>query len=172
MALKTHSKGRGRPPKFGRPSEVVALTLPQDVVLALERFHPDIGRAIVNVVEEKLGSPQRVSGDTEPAMLARISSRHSLISVDSSLLQALPDIQAVPHQGNRAFLALEPGQGLADLELAVIDRLEDPSVGESELRALSRFRSCLRSWRRDPELTFQIRSIIVVHQKSFLRGRR
>ncbi len=45
---------RGRPPKFGRPSEVVALTLPEEVVSGLRRLHPDLAWAVVTLVEDKL----------------------------------------------------------------------------------------------------------------------
>ena len=50
------SSGRGRPPKFGRPSQVVALTLPQDVLHALRTVHRDLGWAIVRLVESSLGA--------------------------------------------------------------------------------------------------------------------
>ena len=42
---------RGRPLKFGRPARVLALTLPHDVVSALQRIHPDPAWAIVSLFE-------------------------------------------------------------------------------------------------------------------------
>src|SRR5205814_914451 len=38
---------RGRPPKFGRPSRLVALTLPTQVIRGLRKLHPDLAWAIV-----------------------------------------------------------------------------------------------------------------------------
>jgi hypothetical protein len=52
---------RGRPSKFGRPSQVVALTLPQEVLAALRSIHRDPAWAIVQLVERLLaqGGPSR-----------------------------------------------------------------------------------------------------------------
>jgi hypothetical protein len=43
---------RGRPQKFGRPSQVVALTLPEDVLRGLRKIHHDLGWAIVALFEK------------------------------------------------------------------------------------------------------------------------
>ena len=50
---------RGRPSKFGRPSQVVALTLPEDVLRGLRKVHSDVGWAIVSLLEK---SPARRIG--------------------------------------------------------------------------------------------------------------
>jgi hypothetical protein len=71
----------------------------------------------------------------------------------------------VPLSDHEAFLALEPGRGMADLEIAVLDQLERLKPGTPERRAAERLRQQLRAWRRDSKLTFQPRSIILVTRK-------
>ena len=61
----------------------------------------------------------------------------------------------------RAFLALEPLKGFADLELAVADRLERGRLAQAERRNLEVFRRQLRGWRRTRGVRFTNRAIIV-----------
>ena len=156
---------RGRPPKFGRPTQVVALTLPEDVVRGLRKVHPDLAWAIVTVFEKEPPRSQRRSEQTQPdAELVMIGERLSLIAVNRAVFKSLPGISIIPLSGNRAFLALEPGRGMTDLELAVIDRLDDAKVDERERTALTMLRTQLRAWRRDHSLRFHTRAIIVVER--------
>jgi hypothetical protein len=153
---------RGRPPKFGRPSQLVALTLPIDVVRGLQRVDKDIARAIVRVFEGTVPAGDDSPRDRRPdAELVRIADRRSLIVVNSAVIQSLPGVNVVPLDATRAFLALEPGRGVSDLELAVIDRLDD-AVETRERQALGQLRRQLKAWRRDAALRFHSRSIIVV----------
>jgi len=160
---------RGRPPKFGRPSQVVALTLPEDVVRGLRKVHKDLAWAIVTLFEKRV---PRATDDQQPdAELVTIADRRSLIVVNRSVFKSLPGIHIIPLDGNRAFLALDSDRGMADLELAVIDRLDDPSVDSRERRALSGLRSQLRNWRLDDALRFHTRAIIVVERLNTRRRR-
>ena len=159
-----HAK-RGRPPKFGRPSRVVAVTLPDEVVRGLRRVHSDLGWAIVTLFEK--ASP-RISSVAEPrpdAELVTIGQRRSLIVVNRAVFKSLPGINIIPLHGDSAFLALDLGRGMTDLELAVIDSLDDPSVDARERKALRKLRSQLRNWRQDRALQFHSRAIIVVEQR-------
>lgn len=154
---------RGRPSKFGRPSQLVALTLPEEVVRGLHKVHPDLAWAVVKLFEklpEHTAAPQTQRGPE----LTRIAARHSLIVVNPQILKSLPGVNIVPLSGDRAFLALDPGRGVTDLELAVTDRLEDPSIAPSERKALKDLRAQLRSWRHDRSLRFHTRTIIVVER--------
>jgi len=81
----------------------------------------------------------------------------------------LPGVTLVPVSPTRAFLSLEPGLGMSDLELTVHDRLEEPDVDEREHRALTRLRAQLRRWRRDRALSFHTRAIIEVEQAASRR---
>jgi hypothetical protein len=164
----THQARRGRPPKFGRRGEVVAVTLPEEVVRGLRRVNADLGWAIVTLFENQ--EVQRTAtGPVPDVELATVGLRRRLIVVRRSAFGALPGVSIIPLSSDRAFLALEPGHGMADLELAVADRLEDETVGEAERRALLELRQLLRLWRRDPALRFETRAIIV---GEVLRGRR
>ena len=157
----THNR-RGRPPKFGRPSQVVALTLPDEVVRGLRRLHPDLAWAIVRLFEKR---PPAAIEETQPdAELVAIAERRSLIVVNRAVFKSLPGINIIPLTGNRAILALEPGRGMSDLELTVIDRLDDPTIDRGERRALGQLRAQLRAWRRDRSLRFHSRAIIVVER--------
>jgi hypothetical protein len=74
---------RGRPPKFGRPSEVVALTLPEEVVRGLRQIHPDIAWAVVTLFEGK--GTTRVAKRTPDAELVTIGGRQSLIVINAAV---------------------------------------------------------------------------------------
>jgi hypothetical protein len=152
---------RGRPSKFNRPSRVVALTLPHDVIGGLRKVDVDLARAIVSLFE-KDGKPKKGRGalhrDVE---LVAIPDRKLLIVVNMAVVRRLPGIHVIPLNGDRAFLALESGRGVSDLELAILDRLEEGAIERREHDALVRFRAELRRWRRDPGLTFEQRAIIV-----------
>ena len=162
---------RGRPQKFGRPSQVVALTLPDEVVRGLRKVHADLGWAIVTLFEKTPVRPPAVADHQPDAELVTIAERRSLIVVNRAVFKSLPGINIIPLHGNRAFLALEVGRGMTDLELAVIDRLDNASVVGRERKALSKLRSQLRVWRHDRSLRFHSRAIIVVEQRPTSRVR-
>lgn len=153
---------RGRPSKFGRPSQVVALTLPEDVVRGLRKIHPDVGWAIVRLLEKASTRKPAAEKPQPDAELVTIADRRSLIVVNRAIFKRLPGINIIPLHGNQAFLALDVGRGMTDLELAVIDRLDDHALDPLERKALQSLRAQLRTWRQDPLMRFHSRSIIVV----------
>lgn len=167
-ARKRPSTRRGRPPKFGRRGEVVAVTLPEEVVRGLRRINTDLGWAIVTLFENQ-GAARGSAKPVPDVELASVGARRKLIVIRRSAFTSLPGVSILPLSEDRAFLALEPGHGMADLELAVTDRLDDQSVGETERRALLGLRQLLRLWRRKPTLRFETRAIIV---GEVLRGHR
>jgi hypothetical protein len=161
---------RGRPSKFGRPSQVVALTLPADVVRGLRRVDPDVACAVVSLFE-KSAARRSSEPTTHPDVeLVTIADRRSLIVVNRSVIQHLRGVNIMRLHGDRAFLALEEGKGMADLELAVIDSLDDPARESREQAALQLLRTQLREWRHNRKLRFRTRSIIVV-ENAGARGR-
>src|SRR5262249_3062736 len=153
-----------RPPKFGRPGQVVALTLPDEVVAGLKRIDGDLAWAVVRLYEREARRSTAAQQERAVAELVRIADRRSLIVVNRAALTRLPGVTLVPVSPTRAFVALEPGLGMSDLELAVSDRLEEPALDEREQRALARLRAQLRRWRRDRALRFHTRAIIEVEQ--------
>jgi hypothetical protein len=159
---------RGRPSKFGRPSQVAALTLPDEVVRGLRKINPDLAWAIVSLFEKAPRQPPPTGhADVQPdAELVKIAERRSLIVVNRAGFRSLPGISIIPLDATHAILALEPGRGMTDLELAVIDRLEgkSASMAPRERKALAALREQLAGWRHDRTLKFHARSIIVVER--------
>jgi hypothetical protein len=162
---------RGRPPKFGRAAELVALTLPQDVLEWLRGINADPARAIVSLFDNSAKRRRRRDVPRRNTELVSIGRHQSLIVVDEKAITTLPGISLIPLGAGRSFLALESGKGMADLEVAVLDRLEAHSLGESERRILAQLRRQLREWRHDRQLNFQIRSIILVDRRRQRRRR-
>lgn len=155
---------RGRPPKFGRRGRVVAVTLPEDVVRGLKRVNADLAWAIVRLFQQRsrgAAPRRRRPSDSE---LVTVASGRSLIVVNRGVFKDLPGVNVIPIDSDRAFLALDRDAGVADLELAVVNRLTQSSVRARERTALAGLRAQLRRWRSDPALRCQIRSIVVVER--------
>ena len=166
-------RGRGRPQKFGRPSRVLALTLPEDAIDRLRYVHRDIGWAIVKLLDKASQSKPARGANAQPDVeLVTVADHRSLIVVNRDLIRHLPGVNILPLDGNRAFLALDIDRGMSDLELAVSDRLADTTVGRRERQALATLRAQLASWRRDHGLQFHTRAIIVVERLKKPSGRK
>ncbi|HWF85170.1 MAG TPA: hypothetical protein VG222_09995 [Vicinamibacterales bacterium] len=162
------AKKRGRPSKFGRPARVVALTLPEDVIDRLHRVHRDIGWAIVKLLDKDSRPASTRGDDAQPDVeLVAVADRQSLlIVVNRDVIKNLAGVNIIPLSGNRAFLALDLDRGMSDLELAVIDRVGEPTLERRERRALEKLRAQLTAWRRDPNMRFHTRAIIVAERRA------
>src|SRR5215831_19126645 len=174
MSERTESAGRprGRPSKFGRPSRVVAVTLPDDAVERLRRINRDLGWAIMTLLDKEAPAPARRpvrAGEPDVELIA-VADRRSLIVINRELIRHLPGVSIIPLRGNRAFVALDIDRGMSDLELAVTDRLDEPTLDRDEARALEELRTQLTSWRRDHDLKFHRRAIIVVERRTKANG--
>ena len=159
--MATRSK-RGRPPKFGRPARTVAVTLPEDVIEALRAANPDMGRAIVAIVGARTGPPPSSLPRVPDVDVAAAGRRQSLIVVNPRSFPHVPGCALMQISADRAFIALEPGAGLADLEVAVIDHLARPDVSPDQRAGLLELRRALRRWRRDSRITVCERAIVVL----------
>jgi hypothetical protein len=165
------ARRRGRPSKFGRPGRVVALTLPEDAIRELHRVHHDIGWAIVKLLDAARPMSASSARDEQPDVeLVEVGERRALIVINLEAFRTLPGVNIIPLSGNRAFLALDTGRGMSDLELAVIDRLGDPAIESRERRALTTMRAQLTAWRRDRRVQFHTRSIIVIERLNKIPG--
>lgn len=167
-------KQRGRPLKFGRPAQLLALTLPHDVVQALRRIHPDPAWAIVSLYERLAPRERRPRRAPRPAAeLAQLSPRNALIVVDPQVIQSVPGVSVVPVAAGRAFLAFDEGRGLADIEVALLDRLRDRKIAAAVRKDLGALHRQIRDWRGSGRFQFSTRSIILVERVSHpRRGRR
>jgi hypothetical protein len=157
-------KKRGRPPKFGTPGQVVALTLPEDVIRGLKRIHADVAWAIVRLFQKRSHRTPHQRASSADSELVSVANGKSLIVVNRDVFKELPGVNMIALHGDRAFLALDPDAGIADLELAVVDRMNDRAISARERTALSELRGHLHRWRRDPALRCRVRSIIVVER--------
>lgn len=163
---------RGRPLKFGRPSRLVALTLPQDLVEDLRHIDPDLGWAIVSLHERTKTRIRRRMRRREPPPvdLVQLSSGASLIVVDPRALRDTSGIAVVPMTPDRAFLAFEDGRGLGDLQLAIAQRLRSRRASSVERRILALLHRRVRTWRRSRQLRFARRSIILLERATRTEG--
>lgn len=139
------------------------MTLPEDVIDALRERDHDLARAIVALAASD-GKPRAARPPTPPVGLAKVAPRRFLITVDPNVVRRLPGCQFVPFGPGSAFLALEPGRGLADLILAVSDRLDEPTLDATEKRALRSLQAALRKWRTEAGASYEIRSIVVLQR--------
>lgn len=140
----------------------------------LQSIHPDPAWAIVSLYEkrvDKVHRPRRESGAR--VELAQLSPDSALIVVDPQLIPSAPGVSVVPVAAGRAFLAFGEGRGLADLEVAVLDRLQTDNVSPAVRKELTLLHRQIRGWRRSRRLRFSTRSIIIVERVNpGRRGRR
>jgi len=155
------NRKRGRPQKFGRAAQLVSLTLPRDVIDWLESIDEDMAWALVKM-HERATQPRKVSGDV--AQLVRFPGDRALIQVQEAYFNDMPGVSLIPLSEGRAFLALDAGKGVADLELIVLDRIEDKRVAVAERTALQKLRQLLKQWRQEG-IRFESRSIIIAQGK-------
>jgi hypothetical protein len=159
------SRTRGRPPKFGRPARLVALTLPEDTIKNLQAIDADLAKAVVALVDRAHGRTSSAVENTEaPVSLAHVSASRALIVIDPMVFREIPGCALVPLSDRHAFLALEAGRTLADLELSITDLLEEETGVVENRQALGVLRQALRDWRRDDSLAFHTRSIVLVER--------
>jgi hypothetical protein len=158
---------RGRPLKFGRHAQLVTLTLPDDVIQWLGTIHKDLAWAIVKLHER--AAKARKSPQTKLADLVQLPGQRALILVTPEPFRHVKDVSVIPLADGRGFLALAPGKGAADLELAVLDRLDAPAIEAQERASLVKFRALLKQWRQEG-IDFESRSIIVARRDA-ARGR-
>jgi hypothetical protein len=153
---------RGRPLKFGRPTQLLTISLPADVVAWLRKLDPDPAWAIVSLFER---ATKKTRGALRTAELVQLPGKRALILVRPDVFSGLSGVSVVPLSDGRGFLALDSGRGIADLEVAVVDKLDAPALAAEQRAALSDVRQLLRDWRQQG-LQFVTRSILVVEQQS------
>jgi hypothetical protein len=162
------SAKRGRPPKFGRAAQLVTLTLPEDVITWMATIDRDLAWAIVKLHQRALNSSK--ARQPKLAELVQIPGQRALILVRPEAFSNLKSVSIIPLADGRGFLALDAGRGVADLELAVIDRLEVTSLSAAERADLNGLRILLKQWRLEG-IEFESRSVVVARRPEGGRGR-
>jgi hypothetical protein len=147
------------------------LTLPEDTVELLRQIHADPAWAIVALTEKTAKHRPAESRPRPLIELAELSPRLSLIVVDPACFRRLPGIAVIRMSPTAAFLAFDGAGGLADLEVAIRDRLEEPDLVARERENLEQMLQAVRSWRRSRDLKVATRSIVVVESRRKTRRR-
>lgn len=140
------------------------MSLPDDVIEWLESLDPDPAWAIVGLFE-KARTRQANTTPRAPAELVQLPGRRALILVTPDVFDGLAGVSVIRLSDGRGFLALQPGKGYSDLELAVVDMIDATGVSAQRRTALVEIRRQLREWRQ-AGLVFEARSILVVEREA------
>jgi hypothetical protein len=161
MANGDSHRRRGRPKKFHRPSRSLSLTLPNDVIAALQAVDPDLSRAIVRVVQTTAPGSFRAKPE-----LNTFGSR-AVISVPSTrILESQIGVELVPMAEGRALVSFDEGLSIADLELRIGDVLDDPQLEDDDRATFAALGDMLRRARRNETIAVRSRRIIVLEYQA------
>src|SRR5262245_21008820 len=155
-------RGRGRPPKFGRPSRPVTVTLPEDVIARLSAIDADLGHAIVSVLERH---PKIARASRRSAELASYGANAVIVVIPVKALKQLPGVQLVPIGHNRALISLDRPYSVSRLELDLRDILVRDGVRGVERQTLEAIADILRRARLSKAVSVEERTIVVLESK-------
>jgi hypothetical protein len=158
--------GPGRPPKYGRPSRAVTVTLPEDTLSRLSAIDADVGRAIVRLTERHDKARTRIAPAAE---LARYGNHAVIVVSPVKSLKRLPGVQLVPVGDGRALISLEHTHSVPQLELGVRDAIESGSMSERERPTLEAIAGILQHVRHSRGISLEERTIIVLASKRHRR---
>jgi hypothetical protein len=158
MALKLLAARRGRPQKFGRPSRAVTLTLPEDVIAALEGVDDDLGRAVVRLAQPLSAEVAR----RPPAELSKYGQSAVIVVKPVDALARIPGVTLVPLPDGRALISLEGTMSVYEFELKLRDAIEAGRLEPRDRSALASVGEILKSARQARGLKVQQRNIIVL----------
>ncbi len=154
--------GPGRPPKYGRQSRAIALTLPEDIIEELATIDADLGRAVVSVVERRRSRAPRRS---QPAELSSYGSHAVIVVMPIRALKRLKGVQLVPIGNGRALISLEQPHAIAKLELEIRDAMDHHDVAPDERQTLRAIGDILRQARSSKNVAIEERTIIVLESR-------
>jgi hypothetical protein len=154
--------GPGRPPKYGRPSRAVTVTLPEDVLDGLGAIDTDVGRAIVKLTERRRTLRARAA---RPAELAPYGNHAVIIVNPARALKRLAGVQLVPVGNGRALISLMHPHSIPQLELAVRDAIERGDMSTRERHTVEAIVEILQRARRSRGVSLEERTIIVLATK-------
>jgi hypothetical protein len=152
-------RGRGRPPKFGRPSRPVTVTLPEDIIARLSAIDADLGQAIVSALDRH---PKIARVSRRSAELTNYGANAVIVVIPVRALKQLPGVQLVPIGQNRALISLDRPYSVSRLELDVRDILVRESVKGVERQTLEAIAEILRRARLSKTVRVEERTIIVL----------
>jgi hypothetical protein len=148
---------RGRPRKFAAPSRAITLTLPEAVLESLSKIDPDPSRAIVHLASRKVAANGK-----PPAELTTFGRRAIITVKPTATLTKRTGIDLVPLPDGRALLSFDQPRSVEDLELAIYDALEDPTLSAEDRQVFESIGAILKDARRSQDVTLRRQSIIVL----------
>ena len=152
----------GRPRKYDRPTRVVTVTLPEDVLAHLSGVEADLGRAIVALVERQAGPPRQAAHLAE---IATYGSHAVIVVRPVKALQRIAGVQLVPIGRGRALISLGQAHSIAQLELDIRDAIDRDGAAGVERKVLEAVADILRQARSSRTIRLEERSIIVLETK-------
>jgi hypothetical protein len=157
---------RGRPRKFARPSRPVTLTLPDDVIAALQSVDHDLSRAVVRVAQPHLGKRPH-----PPAEIAAFGRRGVIVVNPSRILERRTGVTLVPLSDGRALMAFDESVSIERLELDLRDAVAEDGLSREDARIFKSVAELLKSARQTDRLSLRQRKIIVLESKRPVRRR-
>jgi hypothetical protein len=156
----------GRPRKFSRPAMAVTLTLPEEVIAILEAIDPDIGRAIVRLMEPLVAQQRRLA-----APFAIVGDRSALIVLSASrTLEEHTGLQLVRLPDGRALVSFPANTTVADVEVRLRDALAELALSPDETTIFEGLASVLKDVRLGRDTTCEARRIVLLRQPSHNGG--
>jgi hypothetical protein len=147
---------RGRPRKFDAPSRAITLTLPEDVIEALQGIHPDASRAVVRITRQHDGARPR-----PPAELATFG-RRAVILVSPSAVLERTGVVLVPLADGRALISFDESMTTDRLELVLRDALNEGRLSAEDEQLFKAVADLLKGARLSESVELHQRQIIVL----------
>ena len=153
------SPRRGRPRKFGAPSRAVTLTLPENIIDALEHVDRDLSRAVVRVAQPEIRKRPHAAAELSP-----FGRRAVIVITPTRTLERQLGVMLVPLSDGRALISFDESMTPARLELRIEDALEDETLPPGDVEILASIRELLKKARRSSSVTLSQRNIIVLER--------
>ncbi len=141
----------------------MALTLPEAAIAALRAIDRDLGRAIVRLVQPRLGERPHSAAE-----LSAFGDRAVILVPPSTTLTDRTGVELVPLSDGRALISFDQRLSVQEIELRICDAVDDPALPAGERAMFEGLARILRDARRSGKVALRERSIIVLQRT---RGR-
>ena len=148
---------RGRPRKFAAPSRAVTLTLPENVITALDAVDHDLSRAVVRISQREIAKAPRPAAD-----LITFGRRAVIVVNPTRTLERRTGVLLIPLSDGRALISFDESMTAARLELKIEDELEDPALPAGDALIFASIRELLKDARRSKAVSLRQRNIILL----------
>jgi hypothetical protein len=159
-AIRELASKRGRPRKFNGPSRAVTLTLPEEIIAALESVDSDLSRAVVRIAQGEAAKQPH-----SPAQLVSFGRRAVIVINPTKTLEERTGIFLIPMSDGRALISFDESLTIPDLELRVQDALEDRRLSTQDRGIFETIGGLLKTARHDDHIVLYERKIIVLETK-------